>query len=532
MTAAPILIPIILENIIRGDFEEDDWDLHKSCGLLLSLVAQLTNDKFIDAPIQFIKANANSSDWKCKASACMALGMILEGPSAIKLNGLIIETTPHVLRLMGDENVSVRESAAWALSRVCDLQFKVVSTSYFMQILNGAVNSLKDLPKIACSCCWTLIHLIEHSEEKQLFKADIFEPLFQALLESAGRAGVVSSENNLQVASFSTLSTLLERSANDCIPIIERKLPDLINMLKHCSYSEATENMQALIASSISSALSRVRPESMTEDLCKSFLEALIQSFTVRSSVYEEGIQAIGNFAQLLESRFSGYLQILAPYIAYALQKQDIVGLCMSGTMVIGDIARALGENSKPLINDLVLPLVGNLQNEQASSSVKLRSIESLADIASNSKEAFVPYVPQVLALIEAAANASLTVIKEENDPDMYEYLASMRDALLQFYEGFIQGLIAGGQLEVLIPYTPNIVRYSLIVTQDSFKPNPSMHRTAIGIIGDIAGAYKDRARDFVKIPEVVNYVQRFKQSSNSRLREISLWALNLINSI
>lgn len=532
MTAAPILMPIMFDNIVRGEFEEDDWDLHKACGQLLSIIIQLTKDTFVDLAVLFIKQNIQNPDFKFKKSACVALGMVLEGPSLNKIKPIIQETLQSLLLSTIDENVMVRESAAWTVSRICDLQFKSISSQpIFNQILQAAVNSLKDVPRIACHACWALIKLIENSENNRLFKADIFKPVMQSLLQAASRSDV-PTEHNLQIASFTTIDKLIEFSADDCVPIIESQLPEFISMLKHSSTSADNENLQISLASNIGSALKRVRAEYMSDQLIQSLIEAIIQSFAVRNSVHEEGIQTIGQLANLIEAKFANYLAVCAPYIAYALQKQDAVGLCNSGTLVLGDIARALGDNCKSLINDLITPLVGNLQNDQASSSVKVRSIESLADVASNSKEAIVPYLPTVLALIDSASQASLRILGEDADPDLLEYFAELREAILQFYEGLVQGLIGGRQLEVLIPYTPGIVQFALISTQDQFRPNQTMHRTAIGIIGDIADAYKDKVRAFIKTQEIIAYIQRFKQSNSSKLREISVWASQILNNI
>jgi len=199
---------------------------------------------------------------------------------------------------------------------------------------------------------------------------------------------------------------------------------------------------------------------------------------------------------------------------------------------VIGDIARALGDQSKIVIGDLISPLIGNLQNNLASSNVKVRSIESLADVASNTKEAFVPYASQALSIIEAAANQCIKIIKEQDDPDLYEYFASLREAILIFYESFIQGLLSGGQGEVLLPYAPLVVQFAQTVTQDIMKPTTECQRAAIGIYGDIADEFKERSREFIKTQNILNYIQKFKQSNNPRIRDVAIWASTKVNSI
>ena len=48
----------------------------------------------------------------------------------------------------------------------------------------------------------------------------------------------------------------------------------------------------------------------------------------------------------------------------------------------------------------------------------------------------------EVIGFIDSAAGASLQQIEAEKDPEMFEYCLALREAILEFYVGLIQGLI------------------------------------------------------------------------------------------
>ena len=71
-----------------------------------------------------------------------------------------------------------------------------------------------------------------------------------------------------------------------------------------------------------------------------------------------------------------------------------------------------------------------------------------------------------------------------------------------------------------------------MTVTQDKFAPRVSIHISAIGIIGDLAYAFRQKVREMLRVPPVFNYLQRFRTHNNLKLRELANWSFNLVNSI
>ena len=102
---------------------------------------------------------------------------------------------------------------------------------------------------------------------------------------------------------------------------------------------------------------------------------------------------------------------------------------------------------------------------------IKVQTIESLADLASHTRSHFIGYIPNVLPYIEQAANASLNVVSPKENLDLFEHLSQLREAILDFYIGLIQGLNDCGQADIILDNAPNILQFSLIAAQDEFLP-------------------------------------------------------------
>ena len=524
------LLLLLLENIHKVESDEDEWDVNKACASVLCVLTQLAEDKVVDISLTYINSNIQKPEWQYRKASLMVIGSILEGPSNLKI-APIAKLVPSIVHLLQDPIDLVKQSAAWALSRMAQYQYKLITQpTYFNQILPALLQSLQLSPKIACHSCWTLVNLIEKSAEIKLFKLGIFEHVFTQLINSAHRTDALHPEHNLQLAAYSALSTLIEKAPDDCIPQIEQNIPNFIVLLKQYAGQLQNEQLHNSICEVLCAAFARARGEYITEEIARGFLEALTEAFNTRSGVFEDGVLAIGALAGALGQRFVTFLPVVGPFIVFTLQRQDAVSLCKSGTLLIGDIARALGDTAKPFVADLVQPLISNLRNEGASSLVKVHSIESLADVVSSCKETTAPFLNDVLALIQEAANASMNVVKEEENPDVYEYFKDLREAVVEFYENLVQGLAQ--QADALFPYVAFIVSYVLTISQDKYRPKPIVHRCTIGIFGDLCKIYGSKIRDLLRVPGVLNYVQRYRTSNNLRIREIANWSFNLINAI
>lgn len=524
------LIVLLLENMHRVQSEEDEWDINKACASVLTVLTQVTEDKVMDPCLEFIEKNIMSNVWQMRQAALMVIGSVVEGPSAMKISP-IGKSIPVIVQLLRDENVFLKQSAAWTLSKMAKHQYKLMtSPTTFSQVLPALLETLNQSPKIACHVCWALINLIEKSSEIKLFKTGIFEHVFSGLINSAMRSDSAHQENNLQLAAFMALSTLIQKCSEDCVPHIEQNITNFIVLLKQHASLPSQDLLQNSLFDVISASFFRARPGYVSEDQAKAFIEALTEVFNNRNGVVEEGIMAIGSLAGNLNDRFISFLPAVGPFISFTLQKQDSEALCNAVTMLIGDIARALGDSTKPYVADFMQPLMANLRSDKTYAKVKVQSISSLCDVVAACKESTGPFLGDLISLIRDAATASVSVVKEEENPDLYEYLRDLREAIVEFYENFVQGLTTCA--DIVAQLAPEIMNYCMQVSQDKFRPRSIIHRCTLGIICDLCRFNGSRLRDILKVPAVQTYVQRYRTSGNFALRDLAVRGNSFLNSI
>ena len=64
----------------------------------------------------------------------MAFGAILEGPSSEGLQPIVVEAMPLLIMLMKDEFVAVKDTAAWTIGRVCELNSEAALKEEYLQV--------------------------------------------------------------------------------------------------------------------------------------------------------------------------------------------------------------------------------------------------------------------------------------------------------------------------------------------------------------------------------------------------------------
>lgn len=105
-----------------------------------------------------------------------------------------------------------------------------------------------------------------------------------------------------------------------------------------------------------------------------------------------------------LEGGFSPYIQAFLPYLYPALKSYEDTQLCMVAVGVIGDISRALGDQSAQYAGAFMNVLLENLQSEVLNRNVKISILSCFGDIALAINTAFEPYVDTTMGVLRQAS--------------------------------------------------------------------------------------------------------------------------------
>lgn len=104
-----------------------------------------------------------------------------------------------------------------------------------------------------------------------------------------------------------------------------------------------------------------------------------------------------------LETDFANYMGAFSPYLQTALESHEEYQLCSVAVGLIGDICRALGEQSIPYCDGFMKSLVDDLQSAALHRSVKPLILSAFGDVALSIGAAFEPYLTTTMNVLSQA---------------------------------------------------------------------------------------------------------------------------------
>lgn len=106
-----------------------------------------------------------------------------------------------------------------------------------------------------------------------------------------------------------------------------------------------------------------------------------------------------------LDQAFSPYINAFLPLLYPALKAHEDAQLCTVAVGVIGDISRALGEQTAQYAGAFMGVLFENLQSEVLNRNVKIVVLSCFGDIALAVGPAFEPYLATTMNVLRQAGS-------------------------------------------------------------------------------------------------------------------------------
>lgn len=139
----------------------------------------------------------------------------------------------------------------------------------------------------------------------------------------------------------------------------------------------------------------------------------LITSAGRTSTVLEDAFLATGALCGALEGGFAPYIQSFLPFLWAALKNHEDSQLCTVAVGLIGDISRALGDQSAQFANSFMTVLLENLQSDVLNRDVKIVILSTFGDIALAIGPAFEPYLSTTMDVLRQAGQVEPNPVRD-----------------------------------------------------------------------------------------------------------------------
>ena len=528
------VVPVLLELLAKQDEDaaDDEYNVSRAAYQCLSLWAQTVGSNIVPPVLQFVEKNLRSEDWHYRDAAVSAFGAIMEGPDEKVLDPLIKQALPVLIQMMDDANVQVKDSAAYALGRICEaMPESIDANDHFQPLITALFSGLGSNPKMAASCCWALMNLADRfagdpgcqtNSLSQHFEASVKHLL--ALTESTG-------DNQLRTAAYEVLNAFVTNAANDSAGMVAQLSNEILARLEKSMGLQqqvvsvedrlTLEEIQTSLTSVLIAITQRLEKEIQPQaDRIMQLLLSLLQSLGTKSSVPDTVFAAIGALANALEEGFEKYMQSFAPFLLGALNNQEEPQLCAVAIGLVSDITRALEERIKPFCDQFMNALLNNLRvssadfmvgaDEVTIDSVALPSyaealavsgylltglsqsatlgnqfkpaiLQSFGDIAQAIGGDFEAYLSVVAQVLQQAAGISGQ--QEGISFEMLDYVVSLREGIMDAWGGIVMACRVGGKADLLKPYVESIFQMVNMVYQD-INRTEALLRSSMGVVG------------------------------------------------
>jgi importin subunit beta-1 len=405
----------------------DDWGLSKASCCLLSGLSRCCDYELITEVMNFIGTNINNPSFLNKEAGLLAFGAILETQHKESLVDTVLKSIDILLEyLAGQTTVTLKDTCAWVLERVAETYGEYLDRNehsfdkWFEAIITLMSSSTKkNVVYLTNTLHYIFKGLRPNENQNSNVLSKYVKGTLDLLIKLAFYPDSYDTEFNVSLSAFFCISSVVEYCAPDCKFIINAFFEQLIEGMK--STLEVTnypntvvrQFYQENLANNISSAL-LTGYVNLDNESSKMLFDLIVNTFSQRSNVYQEGIMAISALATYIGPSFDFFMPSYLNYLVYALNSTSEVELCRTSINATSEIIRALDkEFAKHLdkVLPIILSILGNLGVDR---SLKPYCFNIITDTIVTCKEASLVYFNETINLMASALEAAAYITNDE----------------------------------------------------------------------------------------------------------------------
>lgn len=552
------IIPIILDILTRQDEhdDEEDWTPHKAAGVCLMLLASCCGNDTVDHVLPFVTKNIQQSDWKLRDAAVMAFGSVLEGPDPEKIAAPVKEAIALLIALMKDPNMTVRDSVAWTLTRICEQVPEVaLNNDHIENFLNALIENLDSEPRVANNVCWAFsaladaayesAHCADDDTEPQTYiLSDKFSFIISKIIATGDRGDAHLS--NLRSSAYEAVMDLVKNSPKDVYDAIKQTFEAILNKMmailnmeeqgKQVGDYSQHNDFKSLLCATLQATIRKLRTEDVMT-VAESCMKALLSMLNVSKvgGVQEDAFMAVGTLVECLGNNFLVYMEPFKPFLLQGLANRAEYQVCISAIGVVGDLCRAIGNEITPHCDEIMQCCLESLADNSVHRSVKPHVLSTFGDIALAIGSNFSKYAVVVLTTLDQASHAQV----DKSDYDLIDYLNELREHCLEAYTGIIQGLKGeddkkiNPEVKIVESHLVGIFQFIEIISQDPDRTD-SLVGACCGLLGDICTAFDlpQNLKDALSSTVISELLSEGRRSKESKTRTLAVWASKTIRNM
>jgi hypothetical protein len=437
--------------------------------------------KKVELLLPTIGSKLKSQEEKSRIAGVYLIGSVLPSLSPDKTQSIKSEIMETIQIALNHQNSKMKNASIWLILKISENIPEIIQTN--PEIFEVLFQSLNNPSKIVIDC------LLEIAD------GELKVPFPEKFIEKLMNLGLTTKHSN----TFNVVRAIVQSLPNDfpcLVPLINLIIP-LISS-NHKSLSSLSIILRACI-------------EKLSEGQVVPFYQPLM-SLLVSLPLNDEYLVACSCLSR--HSIFQNYISSFTAALSNAMSVKESY---TSAIICVSELVRNLE------FSDWLPPLMPNfvkLMKFDANPNTQL--LEAVTDLVSLHTSTCFPFLAEILQYVEYCMRFSLS------DYEDTEFLDEVKELIVNFFEGVIQGLENVGKVSLISGKVSDIIKYCLIVTQDIQSTNPNIIAGALGIFADIALAFNS-------LPEkesILNFVKQFLSNESEMVRMNAECAIKTISDL
>lgn len=326
----------------------------------------------------------------------------------------------------------------------------------------------------------------------------------------------------------------------DCYDAVKQSTVDVMTRLQQslALQAEASQlsEIQTQLCALLQTLLKRLDPSDVAQvadGAMSIFLSVFHASAGAQlNAVQEDALMAMSALIDAVKEGFSKYMPAVSPFLLKCLGLVSEHQVCFVAVGVVGDVCRALSGAVQPYAPAYMAALLSALSQPLLDRSVKPQILSCFGDIASAIGPAFRPHLDVVMEVLQQASAVASQPVDDE-DYDLADHVAELREGCLEAFTGILAALRAGSESEVglITVHVPRILSFVETVTSSANVTEENI-RSSLGLVGDLCAAFGPQLSPVLSASFTDRLVALGKSGKDKTTRELGKWARGEIKKI
>ena len=514
-----ILWPCIQFLLNMGQKEDtEEFNRYKALSYLLINLSILCDESIIEDIFKYMAEQFKQNNPLVISSAIYAFGSLVETVHVEKIESVIPSSLELMSKLFEKNDEQLSLTLSWCFNRISCFHASLLVEndklfSYFISIILNLLKMQSLINKIKMHLCETIKNLASYIIDNGLQNWNLFSPFLQELLTILEALAYLpnsyNSEFNLSEKCFIALSTLIECShEKDKILIsyfmekIFMRLTEAQDINKFGGNRGQTLFYQEMLCLLVQGLCKNSVPNLIQLDNKKieKYFNVIESYFTMRSSVFEEGLMAMSGLIKLISNNeVDKLLERIMGYIKYALNNYSDFQNCNTACICLTELIDASREKFFIYVKD-IYPLFNNIiKAENIDKNIFSLIIIVYSDLFNYAGEQIWSYNQDPFnfmnQIIEFSKNNQEKYLNNKIDPDEFNYFIKLNDGLVDFIDS-VTGLLKKSDVnkkELFMNYMPDIIEYfDTMIGNQMFNPTNDYLNSCLICLINFTEIYKN----------------------------------------